>query len=341
MKRCFLFLQIIALLVYPQLVSAGESRGQYALSKAATRQAVCQWLDQNAYSYQILSEPGGVLRFQSSKRSTASWRLELRPHSPLATSVGVYPEGGEEKAAKLKELPPYLETVEAGGEAVSETASQAGGEMVSETASETVSKTVSETTTGGRQQQVRIPDPVLERIGSVVCVRAEVQGETLQFSGVFIEKGMVLCTAHDLGATEKVSVVSTMGVHFKGDITRIDPQRDLALIQIENGPDQVVALAEGRNLIGMGERIFSIGCPVNLRGTVNSGFINGPPRRMKGLPLWRADIEIQPGSSGSPVFDSNGVLVALVKGRHRISQGIGFLIPLEVITDFLQEKGAE
>ncbi|MCI5122001.1 MAG: serine protease, partial [Candidatus Electrothrix sp. AUS4] len=163
-------------------------------------------------------------------------------------------------------------------------------------------------------------------------------GNTVQFSGFFIEKGLVLCTAHDLGTVEDVSIVSTVGVHFEGKIIRRDPQRDLALIQIENGPDQMVSLTEGRNLVGMGERVFSIGCPVALRGTVNAGFINGPPRRVHDLPLWQADIEIQPGSSGSPVFDSNGALIAVVKGRHRLSPGIGFLIPLEVITDFLQEK---
>ncbi len=313
MNKCIQLFLSAALMMYPCGLHAAEAGEQYALSRAAAQQAVCQWLNQNGYSYQIFPEPGGVLRLRSSSQTGDPWQLELRPHSPLATSVAVSSAGGTGKNAQLAELLPYLATVAAGSKEVSRPRE-------------------------GQQQQDGIPGPVLDQIGTVVCVRAGGPGETVQFTGFFIDKGLILCTAHDLGTTEEVSIVSTMGVHFKGEITRIDSQRDLALLQIRNGPEQMVSPGDERNLIGMGEQIFSIGCPVALRGTVNTGFINGPPRRLHELPLWQADIEIQPGSSGSPVFDSNGVLIAVVKGRHRVSPGIGFLIPLEVITDFLQEK---
>ncbi|WP_339137063.1 MAG: serine protease [Candidatus Electrothrix sp. GW3-4] len=317
MKRCiYLFLHAV-FLVYPYSMHAAESGEQpYALSRAAARQAVCQWLNAHGYSYQVLSEPGGVLLLRSVSPAAEPWQLELRPHSPLSTAVTLSSAGSGEERTRFAELLPYLKERAAGDTAITR-----GKE--------------------GQQQRDGIPGPVLDQIGTVVCVRAGSPENTIQFSGFFIEKGLVLCTAHDLGVTREVSIVSTVGVHFKGEIIQRDPQRDLALIRIEDGPDQVVSLAQGRNLVGMGERIFSIGCPVALRGTVNAGFINGPPRRLHELPLWQADIAIQPGSSGSPVFDSNGVLIAVVKGRHRLSPGIGFLIPLEVITDFLQEKSEQ
>jgi serine protease Do len=46
-------------------------------------------------------------------------------------------------------------------------------------------------------------------------------------------------------------------------------------------------------------------------------------------------MEIHPGSSGSPVFDANGRLVGIVKGRYRGTNSIGFVIPLETITSFM------
>jgi serine protease Do len=47
-------------------------------------------------------------------------------------------------------------------------------------------------------------------------------------------------------------------------------------------------------------------------------------------------MEIHIGSSGSPVFDVQGNLVGIVKGRYRGTQTIGFLIPLETIIAFVK-----
>ena len=90
----------------------------------------------------------------------------------------------------------------------------------------------------------------------------------------------------------------------------------------------------------MGERVFSIGCPNNLQGTLSPGIINGPPRLVNDQPLWQVEMNIYPGSSGSPVFDARGQLVAMIKGRYRGTTTVGFLTPLEAIITFvLNENG--
>ena len=45
--------------------------------------------------------------------------------------------------------------------------------------------------------------------------------------------------------------------------------------------------------------------------------------------------DIYPGSSGSPVFDNQGRLVGMVKGRYRGTTTVGFVTPLETIVAFL------
>lgn len=287
-------------------VHAEETSQHYPLSMAAARQIVTQWLQQNDYSYQLIPEPGGELRIRSSNNSE-KWLIKLRPHSPLATVVSVHLVGSEQVDEQTEDLRRHL-TVKSGLQK-------------------------------DERQQPEIPAAILEKIDTVACIQASNKGSTVQFSGVFINpKGLILCTAHDLKVHEEVTITSTIGTIFKGDIIKIDFQRDLALIQINSDQEQSISLQEGRNLLDMGEKIFSIGCPVNLGGTVQAGFINGPPRLVDKLPLWQADIEIQPGSSGSPIFAGNGTFVAMIKGRHRVSPSIGFLIPLEVIIDFLNEQ---
>ena len=55
-------------------------------------------------------------------------------------------------------------------------------------------------------------------------------------------------------------------------------------------------------------------------------------------PLWQVTMETLPGSSGSPVFDTAGRLVAMVRGRYRGTESVGFLTPWDTMKEFLQGK---
>lgn len=184
-----------------------------------------------------------------------------------------------------------------------------------------------------------IPNPILARIESVVCVTAVLRERTVQFSGFVVDTaGLILCTAHDLTHIRAMNVAFYDGGRMEARIVKIDPRRDLVLLQVPARLDTFIPLTGGRNLVGMGERLFTVGCPENLNGTVYSGFVNGPPRRVRDLPLWQVNMEILPGSSGSPVFDVEGNLIGMVKGRLRGTDSVGFLIPVETIIAFLKEN---
>lgn len=284
-----------------------ESKKVYPLSISAARSCVTKWLESNRYGYTLLFEPIGVVSIRGTDQENR-WHIRLQQKSPLATLIVVSSDGDDPYREKFEQLLQKLANKENGEDS-------------------------------SAAEQVKIPSVVLDRIGTVACIQARTGEQVVQFSGVFIDSdGLILSTAHDLREHEEVSIVSTIGTSFQGDIIKTDFIRDLALIKIKAEQDQVVSLEEGRNLIGMGEKIYSIGCPIGLRGTVSAGFINGPPRTVENQPLWQASLEIQPGSSGSPVFDGNGTIVGLIKARHRVSPDIGFIIPLEVIIDFLGEQ---
>jgi serine protease Do len=141
-----------------------------------------------------------------------------------------------------------------------------------------------------------------------------------------------------LGKNQRLTVTLYDGREVEAKLLFRDPHADLSILQIALKTKTAIRLFEGRNLLGMGETIYSVGCPVKLRGTVYAGTINSPPRRMNDLPLWQVSMEIYHGSSGSPVFDENGKIVAMVKGRYRGTTTTGFLIPMETIFKFLKEK---
>jgi serine protease Do len=240
--------------------------------------------------------------------SARSWEIVLEPHSPLSTGVLATFSSNVTDQGKTEDLYDFL---------LQYPNNQA-------TATPLVFADV--------------PPFIREKLESSVCLHAVDQGESVDFSGFFIDnEGLILSTAHGLKAHDTITVIASTGVEYKGEVIKLDIERDLTLIRIPASHKHSISLETGRNLLGMGEKVYSIGCPNNLQGTVYTGMINGPPRRVGQLPFWQVFLEIQPGSSGSPVFDEQGALVAMVKGRFRGNDSTGLLIPMETIIDFLND----
>ena len=126
-------------------------------------------------------------------------------------------------------------------------------------------------------------------------------------------------------------MLTATGKEYKGDIQRLDFDRDLALIKIQGRQGNSVPLEMGRNILNLGEKVYSTGCSANKRGAIFAGTINGSPRLVGQHPLWQVFMEINPGHSGSAVFDEYGAIVAVIKGRYRGTGSMGFLIPLDAL----------
>lgn len=251
----------------------------------------------------------GRIRLNAIK-GNESWQVILMPYSPLASYVmAEYTMNGKPDQSKLKELWGYLESY-------------------------------SQSLTLERKNiNQEIPTAVLSQRESVVCIKANNRNEPLQFSGFIIDKkGLIISTTHDLKDVREVKVILYNGQEYKGHLVKMDSYRDLTLIDINTKVNSSISLTKGRNFVRIGEKAYSIGCPLNHQGSILFGVIDGLMTHENKLPLLQVDMEILPGSSGSPVFDVKGNLVGIVKGRYRGTVSVGFLIPMETLKDFLREE---
>ena len=170
-----------------------------------------------------------------------------------------------------------------------------------------------------------------------VCIYAAGQDREIQLTGFIVDRGgLILCTAHDLELGQTVSIALFDGREISGTVSKLQHLVDVALIETVVALDSAVDLQQGRFMLSSGDQLFSITCPNGRSAGIEAGFIDGPPRRVSGMPLWQARMHIDHGSSGSPVFDSRGRLTAMVKGRFRGTDAIGFLIPFETLLNFLE-----
>ncbi|MBW2266740.1 MAG: trypsin-like peptidase domain-containing protein [Deltaproteobacteria bacterium] len=307
----FIFL-VVAIADVSALADPENRSKTYPLPVAELEELITDRFERSGFEVTRTALKMGQVRLKGTK-ATRCRQIILTPHSALATDVYAdYPVNNASEDRHVKELWDLISKYVSG---------------------ETTVRSQNENT-----QQV-IPSAVLSKIESVVCIKAETKKGQIQLSGFAVNKeGLIICTAHNLKNLQRVSVILYDGRQLSGNIIKTDHHRDLALLHIDAKLDTFISLADGRNLLGMGEWLYSVGCPIDLRGTVFPGMINGPPRHVDNLPLWQINMEIHPGSSGSPVFDVQGTLVAIVKGRYRGTDSIGFLIPLETIMAFAYDS---
>jgi S1-C subfamily serine protease len=169
-----------------------------------------------------------------------------------------------------------------------------------------------------------------------------------QGSGFILDKqGHILTNNHVIDNAQKVEVTLSDKHKYKATVVGVDKGHDLALLQINNAPDlQPATLAESTSLT-VGQRVYAIGNPFGLSGTMTRGIISAI-RSIRGpanSPIEDAiqtDAAVNPGNSGGPLLNSRGEVIGITtlianNGADQ-SSGIGFAIPVNtakaVIADF-------
>jgi S1-C subfamily serine protease len=169
-----------------------------------------------------------------------------------------------------------------------------------------------------------------------------------QGSGFILDKqGHILTNNHVIDNAQKVEVTLSDKHKYKATVVGVDKGHDLALLLISNAPNlQPATLAESGNL-AVGQRVYAIGNPFGLNGTMTRGIISAI-RSIRGPnnnPIEDAiqtDAAVNPGNSGGPLLNSRGEVIGITtlianNGADQ-SSGIGFAIPINtakaVIADF-------
>ncbi len=135
-------------------------------------------------------------------------------------------------------------------------------------------------------------------------------------------------------------------------------KRDVAILKIDGSNMPTVSLGDDKNL-AVGSRIYLIGFPgaaydgralsesSRLEPTIIGGLISAKKAVRDGWTLLQIDMNIASGSSGGPIFNTNGQVIgiasfALVKrSRGRTPERIHFAVPVSVIEEQLEKAGVK
>ena len=171
-----------------------------------------------------------------------------------------------------------------------------------------------------------------------------------QGSGFILNKdGLILTNYHVVKGNERGTVDVTLSDKhkYKAQVLTVDEGHDLALLKID-APGLIPAtLAETSSNLAVGQRVYAIGNPFGLSGTMTRGIISAirSVRGPESAPIDDAiqtDASVNPGNSGGPLLNSRGEVIGvntmIASNGADQSSGIGFAIPINtakaVLDDF-------
>ena len=169
-----------------------------------------------------------------------------------------------------------------------------------------------------------------------------------QGSGFILNKeGLILTNAHVLlNNSQRIEVKLSNKNTYKAQVMAVDKNHDLALLKI-TAPNLVPATLSNSQGLIVGQRVYAIGNPFGLQGTMTRGIISAirSIRGPQGNPIEDAiqtDAAVNPGNSGGPLLNSRGEVIGittLIASNNGVDQsaGIGFAIPINTAKAVLED----
>ena len=196
------------------------------------------------------------------------------------------------------------------------------------------------------------PGTVAEALGPAV-VQIDLFGGLDAGGGVgsgviFDTTGLVLTAHHVVSFSDEVSVRTADDRVFNGRVVGRAPERDLAVVALEDASDLVAATIADPDSVEVGEPAFALGSPFGFQQSVTAGIISGLDRELDtpiGLltGLIQTDAPINPGNSGGPLADAEAKVIGIntaIASASGGNDGVGFAIPVEAFDSLLEEVAA-
>jgi S1-C subfamily serine protease len=168
-----------------------------------------------------------------------------------------------------------------------------------------------------------------------------------QGSGFILNKdGLIMTNNHVIENAQRVEVTLSDKHKYKAAVVTVDKAHDLALLKIDAPSLTPATLAESSSSLVVGQRVYAIGNPFGLSGTMTRGIISAirSIRGPQGNPIEDAiqtDASVNPGNSGGPLLNSRGEVIGITtmiasNGADQ-SSGIGFAIPINTAKSVLDD----
>lgn len=190
--------------------------------------------------------------------------------------------------------------------------------------------------------QDALPELVRQVKPAVVSITTyDAKGDSLiSGSGFFIRPGQVMTNLHVVRGAVRAEIKTLEGKgrsYSVAGLLAVDEEADLALLSVDLPLEKSRAAVMDTALPEEGERVFAIGNPLRLEGSVSDGIVSA----VRDVPnlgkIIQVTVPISHGNSGSPLFNMKGQVVGIVTVKVTNGQNINLALSSERIVTVAAE----
>jgi len=149
--------------------------------------------------------------------------------------------------------------------------------------------------------------------------------------------GMVLTNYHVIrGASRMTARMHDQTIHEVEYVGGFDMQHDIAALKIDGAslPSVRVGTSFG---VKTGDHVVVLGAPLGLESTLSDGIISAI-REAGTFRIFQTSAPISHGSSGGPIFDDYGNVIALAVAKMEAGENLNFIIPIDSAKPLLTQN---
>lgn len=164
---------------------------------------------------------------------------------------------------------------------------------------------------------------------------------------VWDTSGLIVTNYHVIAGAHRLTVTFQDQTEFDAEVIGVAPEKDLAVLRIENPPASLTKLPVGDSSeLSVGRKVLAIGNPFGLDTTLTTGVVSALGREIRApgnrtiRGVIQTDAAINPGNSGGPLLNSLGQLVGVntaIYSPSGASAGIGFAIPVNTVKEVVPQ----
>ena len=223
---------------------------------------------------------------------------------------------------------------------------------------ETTVKTIDTTTNNVNITETNTIKTAIDEIYDAVVVVETYRNNSLYSTGTgFVYKqdetnGYIITNHHVIENGNKFRITLSTGEEVDATLLGSDEYTDIAVLSISSeAVIKVAKLGESANM-EIGDTVFTVGSPLGKEymGTVTKGILSGKNRTVTVssssnslmIEVLQTDAAINPGNSGGPLVNINGEVIGVnsMKLVQDEIEGMGFAIPIEVVTSIIDKLEA-
>jgi S1-C subfamily serine protease len=154
-------------------------------------------------------------------------------------------------------------------------------------------------------------------------------------SGFFIKRDTLLTNVHVVGKATSVAVRMPNNTTHRAVVETTAPELDVAILRVTDAisETQPVLLLGSGTAARQGQEVIVLGTPMGLQNTVTRGIVSAV-RQIGPVTLVQTDAAVNPGNSGGPVLDRDGMVIgiATMAVKAGLGQGLSFAVAIDHAT---------